>query len=124
MIYIALNAVPILVAALVSVALAFVWYRNPVAKTQLITLFLAQVWLAAILAGALILAPPRGGVWTMTLGSAAVIWIGFVLPVIVGSYRLRDIAWRTVVTDAGYWLVAMLAQAAIMRLIGVVPPPV
>jgi hypothetical protein len=123
MIYIVLNALPILVAAALATALAILWHRKPSTGT-LATLFVAQAWLAAILAGALILAPPKGGVWTMTIGSAFVIWIGFVLPVIAASYRVRGTGWRTIGIDASYWLVAMLAQATVMRLIGLVPPPV
>lgn len=123
MIYIVLNALPILVAAALATALGAIWYRRPRPGT-LAVLFLAQAWLAAILAGALILAPPKGGVWTMTIGSAFVIWIGFVLPVIAASNLLRGAAWRTIGVDAGYWLVSMLAQATVMRLIGLVPPPV
>jgi hypothetical protein len=87
-------------------------------------LFAAQAWLGAILAGALILAPPKGGVWTMTLGSAFIIWIGFVLPALTASYRLRGTEWRTIGIDAGYWLAAMIIEAVVMRLIGLVPPPV
>ncbi len=122
MIYIALNAGPILIAAALSALVGAIWYRERDPAT-LIVVFVAQAWLAAILAGALILAPPRGGVWTMTLGSAFIIWIGFVVPALTASYRLRAIAWRAIGRDSGYWLVAMLLQAVAMRLIGLVPPP-
>jgi len=123
MIYIVLNAVPILVAAALATVLGAIWYRRTSIGT-LAVLFVAQAWLAAILAGALILAPPKGGVWTMTIGSAFVIWIGFVLPALTASYRLRGTAWRIIGIDAGYWLTAMLAEAVVMRLIGLTPPPV
>ena len=123
MIYIVLNAFPILVAGVVGAGIALLWYRRALPVGTLVTLLVAQTWLAAILAGALILAPPKGDVWTMTLGSAFIIWLGFILPAIAASYRLREFAWRAVATDVSYWLVAMLAQAAIMRLIGVVAPP-
>ena len=123
MIYILINAWPIAIAALTSVGIGALWYRRAVPTSTLVTLLIAQAWLAAILAGALIVAPPKGGVWTMTLGSAFVIWIGFVLPVIAASYRLRAQPWRTVGVDAGYWLVTMLVQAVLMRIIGLTPPP-
>ncbi len=123
MIYIILNVWPITVAALSAVALGALWYRKAVSTPTLVTIIAAHWWLGAILAGALILAPPKGGVWTMTLGSAFIIWVGFVLPALAASYRLREIAWRMVGIDAGYWLTAMLLQAALMRIIGVVPPP-
>jgi hypothetical protein len=124
MIYIWLNIVPIIVAALLACALSIIWFRPRPAFSTLAVLFAAHAWLAAILAGALILAPPKGSIWTMTLGSAFIIWIGFVLPAIVASYRLRGMAWRTIATDSSYWLIAMLLQAAVMRTIGLVPPPV
>jgi hypothetical protein len=82
------------------------------------------MWLCAILAGALILAPPKGSVWTMTLGSAFVIWLGFVVPALLASYRFRAIPLRTALLDCGQWLGMMLVQAVVLRLIGLVPPPV
>jgi hypothetical protein len=48
----------------------------------------AEVWLACILAGALILAPPEAGAWAMALGSAFIIWIGFVLPTLIVSFKV------------------------------------
>lgn len=123
MIYILQNAWPITVAALTAVAIGALWYRRAVPTATLVTIIAAHWWLGAILAGALILAPPKGGVWTMTLGSAFIIWVGFVLPALAASYRLRGIAWRTVGIDATYWLVTMLVQAALMRVIGVTAPP-
>lgn len=123
MIYIWLNIVPILIAALASVGLAGVIYGRKAAVGTLVVVFVAQAWLAAILAGALILAPPKGGVWTMTIGSAVVIWAGFVAPTLAAGYRLRGQSWRTIGIDGAYWLAAMVMQAIIMRLIGLVPPP-
>jgi hypothetical protein len=123
MIYIWLNIVPILIAALASVGLAGLIYGRKAAAGTLVVVFVAQAWLAAILAGALILAPPKGGIWTMTIGSAVVIWAGFVAPTLTASYRLRGQRWRMILIDGGYWLAAMVMQAIIMRLIGLTPPP-
>jgi hypothetical protein len=123
MIYIAINALPILAAALAGLAFGALWYRRGVTLGVIATAFLAGAWLAAILAGALILAPPKSGVWTMTIGSAVVIWAGFVAPALVASYRLRGLSWRTVAADSGYWLGAMVVQAIVMRLIGLTSPP-
>ena len=74
MIYIVLNAVVILAATLASLAFGSVYYSiasrgRPRAfglTGTFVTAFIAEFWLCAILAGALILAPPKGGVWTMT----------------------------------------------------------
>ena len=123
MIYVVLNAWPIIVAALAAVGMGALWYRRAVPTGTIMTIIAAHLWLGAILAGALILAPPKGGVWTMTIGSAVVIWAGFVAPTLVASYRLRALGWRVIAIDAGYWLAAMVLQATIMRIIGLVPPP-
>jgi hypothetical protein len=132
MIYIVLNAVAILAATLASLAFGAFYYSVASRGRQrafgltgtLVTAFIAEVWLCAILAGALILAPPKGGVWTMTIGSAFVIWIGFVAPVIVATYRLRALGMRSALADGAHWLGAMLVMAVVLRMIGLVPPPV
>lgn len=123
MIYIVINAIPIIIAALTAVGLGAIWYRRAVSTPTLLTILLAHLWLGSILAGALILAPPKGDVWTMTIGSAVVIWAGFVAPTLAASYRLRGQSWRNVTNDAGFWLVAMVLQASLMRVIGLTPPP-
>jgi hypothetical protein len=130
MIYIVLNAVAIVVATLAGmiVGAAYHWVlrdarpRMTVSLGAIATIFLAELWLCAILAGALILAPPKGGVWTMSLGSAFIIWIGFVVPAVVASYRYRAVATRTALLDCGHWLSVMLVQAVVLRLIGLVAP--
>jgi len=132
MIYIVLNVVAIIAATLASLAFGAVYYsaasrgrpRSSGLTGTLVTAFLAEFWLCSILAGALILAPPKGGVWTMTIGSAFVIWIGFVAPVIVATYRHRALGLQRAVVDCGHWLGAMLVMAAVLRLVGLVPPPV
>lgn len=132
MIYIVLNAAAILVATLTSLAFGALYYGaasrgrpRPLGLSgTFATAFVAEFWLCAILAGALILAPPKGGVWTMTLGSAFVIWIGFVAPVIIATYRHRALGMGKALIDCGHWLGVMLVQAIVLRLIGLVPPPV
>jgi hypothetical protein len=124
MIYIAINAPAILAAGLISVALALLWYRAWLPPSTMVTVLLASLWLAAILAGALILAPPKGSVWTMTIGSAVVIWAGFVAPALAASYRLRGLPTRQMLADCGFWLGSMVLQAMVMRVVGLVPPPI
>jgi hypothetical protein len=132
MIYIVLNAAAIFAATLAGLAFGAIYFAvlrggrtQPAGiRVTLAIAFVAEFWLCSILAGALILAPPKGGVWTMTLGSAFVIWLGFVVPALAASYRYRAIALRTTLVDCGHWLGVMLAQAAVLRLIGLVPPPV
>ena len=132
MIYIVLNGGAILAATLAGLLLGIVYQiiadrRQISARSwagSLAFAFLAEAWLCAILAGALILAPPKGSVWTMTVGSAVVIWLGFVVPSLAASYRMRAQPVRAALVDCGYWLVVMLAQAVVLRVIGLVPPPV
>ena len=131
MIYIVLNAVAIIAATLAGLVVGglyqAVWrsgraWRDASGATLAIA-FAAEAWLCAILAGALILAPAKGSVWTMTIGSAVVIWLGFVVPALVTSYRYRALALRLAAVDCGYWLVVMLVQAVVLRWVGLVPPP-
>jgi hypothetical protein len=127
MIYIVLNAATILAATIVSLAFGALFYGMVGAGQRrggtVVTALLAEFWLGAILAGALILAPAKAGVWTMTLGSAFIIWVGFVMPVIIATYRLRGLSWRMAGLDSTHWLGAMLIQAVVMRVIGLIPPP-
>lgn len=132
MIYIVLNGGAIAAATLAGLALGLLWQAAADRRLigargwagSLALAALAEAWLCAILAGALILAPPKGDVWTMTIGSAVVIWLGFVVPSLAASYRFRALPWRSALVDGAYWLVVMLAQAVVLRLIGLVPPPV
>ena len=126
MIYIVQNLGPILTACLAGLVLGAAWLKLAGrALPGAPTLLLAAVclfWLAAILAGALILAPDGAGPWTMALGSAFIIWVGFVLPVFVATLRSAGAPWRAVAWTVSYWLVAMLVQAAIMQAIGLTKP--
>lgn len=84
---------------------------------------LAEAWLAAILAGALILAPAAGpGPWVMALASAVVIWIGFVLPTTLVSFLHAGYPAKTTLAHAAHWLAVMVVQAAILQAVGLVRP--
>ena len=134
--YIGLNALQILAATLVGLAFGAAYHAltRPLEGAPeggatrygplfLLTAFLAEFWLASILAGALILAPPGAGAWVMAVGSALVIWIGFVVPALVVAQGYRGAPARVVALDCGYWLVVMLAQAVVMKALGLAPPP-
>lgn len=120
--YIITNALPILVAGLVGTALIAALWRGRTTAPILLATFALLSWLAAILAGALILAPVTAGVWTVALGSAGIIWIGFVLPTVTVSLVTRGVGWPRALTEAGTWLAVILAQAVVLRAIGVVGP--
>lgn len=130
MIYIILNVVPIALATLAGLLVGLAWTKLPggapergIAPALGVLALVAEFWLASILAGALILAPPQAGEWTMAIGSAVVIWVGFVLPALLVTLRYRGLPARAIVADCAYWLVAMVLQAVILKAYGLVPPP-
>ncbi|MCH4892611.1 hypothetical protein GO308_05740 [Sphingomonas sp. SFZ2018-12] len=128
MIYILLNFGAIAAATLAGLIIGVAFLRLGSVRARpgvrlLLVAIVMEFWLASILAGALILAPPKGGEWTMAIGSAFVIWIGFVLPVLAVGHTARGQGARVVVADAAHWLAVMLAQAVVLKLIGLVPPP-
>ena len=129
-IYIVENLLQILAASLVALQVGFA-YRASLGRSggtvqwrflDVILTFVAEFWLAAILAGALILAPAKANVWVMALGSAVVIWIGFVVPALVVSLRYHRLSPRAVIGECGYWLIVMLVQSIVLESIGVSAP--
>lgn len=127
MIYILINALPIAAATLLGLGIGLVWLRASgvllPGLPSLLAAALAEFWLAAILAGALILAPAEAGVWVMAVGSAVVIWAGFVVPVIAVTFIALRLSARQTLGAALHWLLVMLAQAVVMQAIGLTPPP-
>ena len=109
MIYILINLWPIAAATLLGLAIGLVWLRASGIRLPgwagLAGAALAEFWLAAIMAGALILAPPEAGAWVMAVGSAVVIWIGFVVPVLCVTFMAHGIGPRQTVSlrCTGWW---------------------
>jgi len=130
MIYIYLNLLPIMAATLLGLAIGAVYHRIGGGTARMpspgliVTAALGEFWLAAILAGALILAPPKADPWIMAVGSAVVIWAGFVLPLLAITLGYRGVPVRLIVRDCAQWLILMVAQAVLMKAMGLVPPPV
>ena len=92
MIYIALNALPIVAATLAGLLIGLAYRAIAVGPGRaglLPTAALAEAWFAAILAGALILAPVKAGAWTVAFGTAIIIWAGFVAPTTIVAGRAR-----------------------------------
>lgn len=126
MIYIWLNILPILAATVAGFLLSLLWLRRARRLPSLpnaLLLFLAQAWLCAILAGALILAPDAAGRWVMAIGTPVVIWAGFVLPSLFATLRLRNIPAPRALGDCLMWLAASVVQALVLERWGLVPPP-
>lgn len=128
MIYILLNIGPIAAATLLGLAMGW-GYNRALGSGRRLTpgliavAVLGEFWLAAILAGALILAPDKASPWVMATGSAIVIWAGFVLPLLAITQGYRRATLRVMIGDNAHWLAVMLAQAILMKAIGLVPPP-
>ncbi|WP_375427330.1 hypothetical protein [uncultured Sphingomonas sp.] len=120
--YILTNAIPILLAGLIGTAIIAIAWRGRTTTPILLAAFALLSWLAAILAGALILAPVEAGVWTVALGSAFIIWVGFVLPTVTVSLVTHGVGWPRALAEAAVWLAVMLAQAVVLRAVGVVGP--
>ena len=96
--------------------------RRGFAPGLVVLALLAEFWLAAILAGALILAPPEAPPLAMAIATPVVIWAGFVLPTLAVTGRLRRHGPGVVAIDCVHWLVVMLVQALVLRAIGLVAP--
>lgn len=127
MIYIFVNLLPIAAATVFGLAIGFAWLRAsgvPLPGAKLVAgVALCEFWLAAILAGALILAPPQAGVWVMALGSAVVIWIGFVVPVLYVTFTAYGMGVNRALSASLHWLAVMVGQAVLMQGIGLTQPP-
>ena len=129
--YILINGAPILVATAVGLAISALYHalnggRGDGHRMGRAWLFViacvAEFWLASILAGALILAPQQADPWVMAIGSAIVIWIGFVVPTSIVTETFRGVPlWRAGL-DCGLWLAVMVAQAAVLHGMGLVKP--
>lgn len=126
MIYILDNLLAILAATGTGLALGLVALRLSSGllphSGALIVIALAEFWMAGILAGALILAPPEAPPWVMALATPFVIWIGFVVPVIAVSGAVSELSPRSALRTSLHWLFVMLAIAATLQAIGLTPP--
>lgn len=126
MIYIVQNLIPILAATGAGLALGLLALRLSTSllpgPRALVVIALAEFWMACILAGALILAPPEAPVWVMALATPFIIWIGFVVPVIAVLSAVSELSVRSSVRTALHWLAVMLAMAASLQAVGLVAP--
>ncbi|MBS3961076.1 MAG: hypothetical protein KGZ61_04475 [Sandarakinorhabdus sp.] len=119
---------PILLATLVGLIIGLGYFLvatpddRPTLDFVLLTA-IAEFWLAAILAGALILAPQQGYPWVMAIGTAVIIWIGLIVPVLLVTQRFRNLPGPMAAADCLHWLVVLVAQAAVMQSLGLVAPP-
>lgn len=126
--YINLNLAPIGLAAVIGLiigVLHFLLFRpeeRPGLDFVILTA-IAEFWLAAILAGALILGPPIAQPWVIAIATAVIIWIGFIVPALMVTLRFRGMPGPMAAADCVHWLIVMVAQAAVMQGVGLVRPP-
>ena len=126
--YILANIVAVLLATCAGLGIGLAYRVLPQQRARssrvvlFITAVIAEFWLAAILAGALILAPPQADPWVMAIASAVVIWIGFVVPILAVTHVFRELPASAIVLDGSHWLVVMVVQAAVLHGFGLVHP--
>ncbi len=125
-----LNLPAILVATLAGVAVSWLYHRlfgeSSRGRTPpgfILTAAIAQFWFAAVLAGALILAPKETVSWVRAVGSALIIWLAFIVPAVVVTQRYRRMPGGAVAMDCLYWLLMMVVQALVLQAVGLVLPP-
>ncbi|TRW18186.1 DUF1761 domain-containing protein [Glacieibacterium frigidum] len=127
MIYIVINHFQIALATLAGLAVGYVWHlavgKGRLTGGTVVVAAIAGFWLAAILAGALILAPKQADPLIMAIGSGVVIWAGFVVPSLALTLRYRAQSWGVVAADLGHWLLVMVVQAIVLHSLGLTPPP-
>jgi hypothetical protein len=126
--YINLNLAPITLAAAVGLLVGLVHFlvSRPGDRPGLDFLLLsaiAEFWIACILAGALIIAPPLALPWVMTIATPVLIWLGFLVPALMVNLRFRGMPGHMAAADALHWLFVLLAQALVMQAIGLTRPP-
>lgn len=126
MIYIWQNLIAILAATGAGLALGLLGVRLSKSLLPngraLFIVAVSEFWLASILAGALILAPPQAPALIMVLATPVVIWIGFVVPVIAVQRAVQEISLRSTVLTGLHWLVVMLAMAGVLEYMGLSAP--
>lgn len=126
--YINLNLTPIAVATIVGllVGLAHFLIARPGERPGLDFVLLcaiAEFWIAVILAGALLTAPPMAQPVVMAFGTAILLWIGFVVPMLMVNLRFRGMAGPLAAADSLHWLLVLLAQTSVMYFLGLELPP-
>ena len=126
--YINLNLAPITLAAAVGLLVGLVHFlvSRPGDRPGLDFLLLsaiAEFWIACILAGALIIAPPLALPWVMTIATPVLIWLGFLVPALMVNLRFRGMPGHMAAADALHWLFVLLAQALVMQANGLTRPP-
>lgn len=131
----AVNWIAVVLAAVASMALGFVWYmalakqwmaalgktREQVNMGSSATPFIISFVMQLVMAYSLALFVPRVmGSTTITnaLIVAFHIWLGFVITTMITNHRYQGSKWSLTVIDGGYFLGVLWVQALVIGLFG------
>ncbi len=56
----------------------------------------------------------------MALGSAVVIWIGFIVPVLMVTHLFHGLSLAAALLDSAHWIAVLLAQATVLHSVGLI----
>lgn len=84
---------------------------------------IAQFWLAAVLAGALLMGPPSSQPWGRMFVTVVMIWVGIIVPPLMVTLRFRGHPGPMAAADSVHWLLVLLIQASVMQSLGLTRPP-
>jgi hypothetical protein len=131
----AVNWIAVVVAAVASMALGFVWYmalanqwmaalgktREQISMGSSATPFIISFVMQLVMAYFLALFMPK------LLGSVSVangllagflLWLGFVITTMITNHRYQGSKWSLTVIDGGYFLGVLLVQGVVIGLFG------
>lgn len=127
-----LDYLAILVAAVAGFAFGAVWYMvlgSAWAKAQgktrkdfkpspgpFITALIAQLIMAFILAVIIAVIASTGDPVSTGLGTAAVLWLGFVITSMTVNHAFQDASAMLTIIDGGHWLGVLLIQGLVLGL--------
>lgn len=127
-----LDYLAIVVAAAASFAFGSIWYMalgNAWAKAQgkvtndfkpspgpFITAIIAQLIMAFVLAVIVAVIASTGDPVGTGLGTAAVLWLGFVITSMTVNHAFQDSSAMLTIIDGGHWLGVMLVQGLVLGL--------
>ena len=84
-----------------------------------ITAAIAQLTMAAVLAGTLFHFGPDKLTIENALLSAALLWLGFVITTLAVNHRFQGAKWSLTIINGGNWLGVLLVQGLVLSVMGI-----
>ena len=122
----------VVIAAVASFAFGSIWYMalaKPWAAAQgktaddfkpspgpFITAIVAQLIMAFVLAMVITLIGGTGHALANAIGTAAILWLGFVITTMTVNHAFQDAKTQLTLVDGGHWLGVMLVQGLVLGL--------